>query len=92
MLKKRTSVDKMQEKLFSLLDRYPEEMREIIMTRKDKANTSAAAFFVDKVASLESLNSTQRTEVILAYVEAVWMAGFEAAHERSSRKAHHPES
>lgn len=72
----------MKERLFNLLDRYPEEMREIIMTLEDKANVAAAAFFTNEVACFVNMDPTERAEVVMAYIETVWMAGYEAGHER----------
>jgi hypothetical protein len=73
----------MKNRLFFLLERYPEEMREIIMTVDDKANANAAAFFANEVAYLKDLGSKERAEAVAAYVETVWMAGFEAGREKS---------
>ncbi|NOG66376.1 MAG: hypothetical protein HND46_23445 [Chloroflexi bacterium] len=73
----------MKERLFGLLDRYPEEMREIIMTPEDKANVAAAAFFTNEVVCLEKMDPTERAEVVMAYIETIWMAGYEAGHKRS---------
>ncbi len=82
MLQKQTSTD-MISKLFFLLERYPEEMREIIMTAGDKDNICAAAFFAHQVAHLENIGPRERAEVILTYIETIWMAGFEAGYERT---------
>jgi len=82
MLKQSTSIN-LQNKLFCLLERYPEEMREVIMTVGDKDSAHAAAFFANEVARLETVSPSQRAEAILAYVETIWMAGFEAGRERS---------
>lgn len=82
VLQKQTSTD-MINQLFFLLERYPEEMREIIMTTVDKANICAAAFFAHQVAHLENISPQEQAEVILTYIETIWMAGFEAGYERS---------
>lgn len=82
MLPKEAFAD-MKERLFCLLDRYPEEMREIIMADEDKANVAAAAFFANEVTYLENMASEERAEVIMAYIETIWMAGYEAGHQRS---------
>lgn len=82
MLHKEAFAD-MKERLFCLLDRYPEEMREIIMTDEDRANVAAAAFFANEVICLENMDAAERAEVIMAYIETVWMAGYEAGHARS---------
>jgi hypothetical protein len=86
MLQKEAFAD-MKGRLFCLLDRYPEEMREIIMTDSDKANVVAAAFFANEVTYLENMEPEERAEVIMAYIETVWMAGYEAGYERSCSKA-----
>jgi hypothetical protein len=82
MLQKEAFAD-MKERLFGLLDRYPEEMREIIMTPEDKANVAATTFFANEVAYLENMDPQERAEVVMAYIETIWMAGYEAGHERS---------
>ena len=82
MLAKQAFVE-MKDRLFCLLERYPEEMREILMTDDDKANANAAAFFAHEVAYLKDLGSKERTDAVIAYIETVWMAGFEAGREKS---------
>ena len=73
----------MKERLFGLLDRYPEEMREIIMTLEDKANVAAAAFFANEAAYLENMDPQERAEVVVAYIETIWLAGYEAGRTRN---------
>jgi hypothetical protein len=75
----------MKDRLFNLLDRYPEEMREIVLTGEDQANVSAVAFFVQEVAHLPDMKGLEKAEVILAYIETIWMAGFEAGRTRNAR-------
>jgi hypothetical protein len=58
-------------------------MREIIMTLEDRANVAAAAFFANEVAYLENMDAQERAEVVMAYIETIWIAGYEAGHERS---------
>lgn len=81
MLKQQASTN-LQNKLFTLLERYPEEMRDVFMTPEDKTNTRAAAFFANEVARLDKIDDQERIEAILAYVETIWMAGFEAGRIR----------
>jgi|GEM_PF-5571660 len=75
----------MKDRLFSLLDRYPEELREIVLTSEDQANVSAAAFFAQEVAHLPDMKGLEKAEAILAYIETIWMAGFEAGRTRNAR-------
>lgn len=81
MLKQQTS-NQLQNKLFTLLERYPEEMRDVFMTPEDKTNTRAAAFFATEVARLDKIDDQERIEAIRAYIETIWMAGFEAGRTR----------
>lgn len=81
MLKQQTSTN-LQNRLFTLLERYPEEMRDVLMTPEDKTNIQAAAYFANEVAHLDKIDDQERIEAILAYVETIWMAGFEAGRIR----------
>lgn len=82
MLKQQASTHH-QNKLYTLLERYPEEMRDIFMSPEDKANTQAAAFFATEVARLDTIDEQERIKAILAYVETVWMAGFEVGRTQN---------